>query len=523
MRQSVHEQLEQYIVIGMIVSDEYMHSVRRMYNPRYLKSPTAKLLATWCIEYFDKYEKAPYMDIEPIFYQKMKDGLSKDLAEEIEEDILPQLSQKYDTQDHFNHQYWIDQTKKYFREQNLKIHADGIKILTEEGKLDEAESKAKEFEMSNVQLQTGLNLNSEETFIKIYQAFEESKSPLVQYPWALGRFWNEQLIRGAFVALLAPEKRGKTFMLLDMAIRGVRAGNNVAFFQAGDMTELQQLLRMCIYFSKMPRKEKYCGPRLKTVADCYYNQIDTCKRKDRFCNFGVLPDVDEEQTREEIQKDLTYNRLKELREDFPTYVPCTNNACGRWEEMGALWLVEDFVKGPLVPEIAIQNIKAFVKQNKATLKMSTHAGDLTKDKMQGLLYNWFLDEGFVPDIILVDYADLVKPKRESEFRHRQNEVWEGFRQLTFEQHCLLVTATQADAKSYDKDSLKLSNFSEDKRKYAHVTAFYGLNQDTKGREKKLGILRLNELLLREDDFEVAKEVKVIQDLSRGRPVLKSFF
>ena len=48
---------------------------------------------------------------------------------------------------------------------------------------------------------------------------------------------------------------------------------------------------------------------------------------------------------------------------------------------------------------------------------------------------------------------------------------------------LVVTATQADANSYDRTSLKMSNFSEDKRKLAHVTAMYGLNQDPAGREK----------------------------------------
>lgn len=520
IKQEVHEQLEQYIIIGMVVSDEFLKSIRNMYNPRYMKSATAKLIASWCIEYYDKYEKAPYMDIEPIFYQKLKDGLSKDLGEEIEQDILPQLSEKYDAET-FNLQYWIDQTKAYFKEQNLRIHADAIRTLADDGKLDEAETLAKEFNIASVQLQNGLTLNSEETFIKLRQAFEEAEKPLIRYPWALGRFWNEQLVRGGFVSLLAPEKRGKTFMLWDLAVRGVRGGSNVVFFQAGDMTEKQQLLRAGIYFSGMPRKEKYCGPRLKPIADCYFNQIDECKRKDRFCNFGVS--VEPEGGLKQYQANMTLEGLKDLYEMYPGYTSCTNKACGKWEDHGALWLEPDFVYGPLTADIAIENVEKFLKRRKSVFKLSTHPGDLTIDKMYSLLDIWYLDEGFIPDIIVVDYADLVKPKRESEFRHRQNEVWEGFRQLTFEKHCLLVTATQANAASYEKGSLKLSNFSEDKRKYAHVTAFYGLNQDPKGYEKKLGILRMNELLLREDDFEIGKEVKLIQDLTRGRPVLKSFF
>ena len=78
-------------------------------------------------------------------------------------------------------------------------------------------------------------------------------------------------------------------------------------------------------------------------------------------------------------------------------------------------------------------------------------------------------------------------------------------------------------KSYEKDRLGLSNFSEDKRKYSHVTAFYGLNQDKKGREKRFGIMRINELILREDEFDTAREITILQNLRRGRPFLASYW
>ena len=69
----------------------------------------------------------------------------------------------------------------------------------------------------------------------------------------------------------------------------------------------------------------------------------------------------------------------------------------------------------------------------------------------------------------------------------------------------------------------MSNFSEDKRKLAHVTAQYGLNQDPQGREKKLGILRVNEIVVREGDYSNDREVHIHQDLAAGRPFLESFF
>jgi len=86
----------------------------------------------------------------------------------------------------------------------------------------------------------------------------------------------------------------------------------------------------------------------------------------------------------------------------------------------------------------------------------------------------------------------------------------------------LSSPTQADAKSYETHTLKLSNFSEDKRKYGHCTAFFGLNQDKNGREKKIGLLRINELIAREGRFDAASTVTVLQSLDQGRPFIGSY-
>ena len=69
--------------------------------------------------------------------------------------------------------------------------------------------------------------------------------------------------------------------------------------------------------------------------------------------------------------------------------------------------------------------------------------------------------------------------------------------------------------------LNLSDFSEDKRKYAHTTATYSLNQTDE--EKKIGIMRLGELVVRESEFDRTRQVKVLQCLQRGRPFIGSYF
>ncbi len=87
----------------------------------------------------------------------------------------------------------------------------------------------------------------------------------------------------------------------------------------------------------------------------------------------------------------------------------------------------------------------------------------------------------------------------------------------------MASVTQSDADSYERDRLKSKNFSEDKRKYGHVTAMYGLNQDKTDREKEIGIMRINEIMLREGAFSSINEVYVLQNLKRGQPCLSSYW
>jgi hypothetical protein len=148
---------------------------------------------------------------------------------------------------------------------------------------------------------------------------------------------------------------------------------------------------------------------------------------------------------------------------------------------------------------------------------------LTITQIKAILSTWEKTEAWVPDIIVIDYADLLTTEREMDERPKQNKIWMGLRRLSQENgQPLVVTATQADADSYDKFRLKMNNFSEDKRKFSHSTAFLGLNQDPNGREKRIGLMRLNIIALREGDYNIQDEVTILMNLRRGRSFLSSY-
>jgi hypothetical protein len=132
--------IERKIIIGLITSTEYCQKIKDYWKPYFIESATAKQLALWIWEYFDKYQKAPGKDIESIFYSKVKkDKIQKAIAEEIEEDILPNLSEQY-TNEEFNLQYLLEETEKYFSEQHIKIHNEKVQALLTEGKIEDAKA-----------------------------------------------------------------------------------------------------------------------------------------------------------------------------------------------------------------------------------------------------------------------------------------------------------------------------------------------------------------------------------------------
>jgi hypothetical protein len=511
--------IERKIVIGLITSTEYLKRIQSSFQFDYIESPTAKMIARWCWEYFNKYKKAPMRNIENIYIKKIRQGtINKDLAEEIESEILPRLSNEYE-KDEQDIKTLIDDTNEYFVERQITLHLEDLRVSLDKKRIEEAEKQVNDFKIVKQYEDDSLDLSDPKTLDKIDIAFKEKGECLIYFPGPLGDFMNDELVRGAFVSFMGPEKRGKTYWLMELMMRGYRQGRKVAFFEAGDMTESSLLVRGCSYLAKKPTKEKYCGKILLPVQDCLRNQCDICNKRIRECNFGVFSD-NETKIRETITKDMIIDAM----DDYPDYKPCWN--CLEWQKkhIGSVWFKEIEVKEVLTVGEAKKLIKKHFIDKKRKIKISTHInGTLTVGKIREILDKWEREEDFVPDIILIDYADILEPEIKGDTRQQENHKWKRLRALSQETNALVIAPTQTDSKSYSKDLIDMENFSEDKRKFGHVTAMYGMNQDVKGREKQLGVMRYNRIVLRESDFHYTQQVYVLQKPEIGRPFLGSFY
>ena len=519
----VQENIERQIVIGLITSTDYTTAVRPLFRTELLKSKTAARLAMWAVEYFDEFKKAPGRAIETIYFNALRAGsIPEDLAQELEEDILPDLSEEYE-QTGLNVHYLQKITETYLTDRSLTLHAEKISNALDIGNIVEAEKIASSYTKPTTDQQDDIDLSHPTIAEQVRQAFKEGNECVVRYTGPLGEIWNPQMVRGAFIGFLAPEKRGKTFLFLDIAMRAARQRRTVAFFQAGDMTQRQQLKRICVYRAKKSDREQYCGIQYLPVKDCVHNQMDTCNKQVRECGFG--PFADFTGTITEFKKQVTMQGLKDAHKDPNNrgYKPCHNCQEFNTNPWGTAWIEKKNLKSPLDVEQAIKEVDKFFVTNKRHFRLSSHAaGTLSVKGIRAELDLWQTRDNFIPDIIIVDYADIMAPSEKTEYRHQQNSIWRDLRGLSQERNCLVLTASQTDADSYSRDSLTLSNFSEDKRKYAHVTAMYGLNQDHKGREKQIGIMRINELVVREGEFDIKREITVLQSLKTGQPMITNY-
>ena len=429
------------------------------------RSRLANLLAKWCLEHWEKYKEPPRKSIQ-VYYDLWAQRHQRDEATiTLIERLLSSLSEQFEMEDEagtLSEDYVLSLAEKQFNAVKLLRTVESVQNLLEMGEVEIANETMEDHRRIAFAGTQGVHLINDRNAIQ--EAFEESHEDLINYPGALGEFFAGEFVRDAFVSFMAPEKRGKTWWLIDVALQAVKARRRVAFFSAGDLTDMQMRRRIAIAVSGHPRRAK----AIQYPLDFEFVE-----------GAGFLAKFAERH----YDSDLTWR-----------------TAARSFDKL----------------------LRRYVRSRDPYFKLLTvPAGTLSVDDMRNHLSKW--DESlWTPDVIVVDYADILCPKRGlSDTRERINSTWMDLRALSQERKALVVTATQADAKSYGSYLLTRSNFSDDKRKLAHVTAMIGINQTLV--EKKHGIFRLNQILSREGTLTENDQVVVAGCLDIGRPAIKNMW
>lgn len=500
--------LDARIATAAIVSSKFLASIVPIYDPKNIDGELLKTVLGWCVDFYRESGEAPRESIQDVFAGKYS-SLAPDLADDIGA-FLETLSAEYASKgEDINVDYLTKQAEAKFRMVSLRNLAEDIQTATENEDLEEAEEIYSKFERISMTASSVVNPLTDKT--KITKAFDHAPEPLYTFAGKLGLLLNSQLCRDSFVAFMGREKIGKTWQLMEHAKRAVKARKNVLFVQSGDLSEQQQILRFAISIAGRSNLQKHCGDILVPCLDCWKNQTGECD--DRPDQIEVVEDGDHDNP--------VYIEWEEA--DAEGYEPCTECKDKNPKRFqGAVWWTMKRIKRLTAKEAYRINKRFDKATGKGRLRLSCHpTGTVNTTTIAEELHRLERQSGWIPQVIIVDYADIMAPENpRADARTQENDRWKALRRLSQEWNCLVITATQADSKSYDQWLLKMKNFSEDKRKFAHVTAMYGLNQTMY--ERRRNIMRINPIVIREDDFDAGKWVSVIQSLRTGHPVIASF-
>lgn len=457
---------ERRILIGMITDPVVLARIAPKWDAEAFASRWCCLVGGWCVSHFLKYGQVPGKGIEARFETwaaKSKDDDTILLVDR----FLSGLSNEYEQLGkESNSDYLVDLAAEYFNKVRLARLAEFIQGDLDNGEADKALKRVHQY--SRIEMNGAAGIDVLQDIAAMEEAFTKQGEALIKYPGALGHFFGTSLERDGFIAFEGPEKRGKTWMLLDVAWRAMLQRCKVAFFSVGDMSQNQMMRRFMVRAARQPFK---------------------------------------------------------LKGGFPGKVLWPKHLEKNGEGMEVDHKVVEF-PDPLTMRDAKEACRAIIHEQVKTtvtlLKLSTHPN--SSINVQGIvseLQAWERS-GWVPDVIVIDYADILAPPAGvAETRDQINMTWKQLRALSQSMHCLVVTATQSDTESYKVETLSMRNFSEDKRKNAHVTGMVGLNQTKE--EKDKGLMRLNWVALREGEYSDTQCCYVASCLPLANPTVRSCF
>ena len=451
---------ERTVLTGMVLTRAVLGPIAARWRPDMFASKVGALVGGWCVRHYERYDRAPGTAIADYFAAWAESARDRESADSVARFLDGLSAESARLKATLTPAHVLDVAQVLFNRVRLLQHQESITADLQSGDVARALERVEAFRRVEVGTGAGIDVLTDDAAWDAM--FNYRQTSLIDLPGGLRGFYEGALSRDAFVAWMAPFKRGKSLIIQDMAWRCVEQGVPTAYFECGDMSEPQVLARWAPRIAGRPLS---AGPRgqLTLSIPVGIQKPDPPR--------GLAP---LETTIEVYHNDVTPAEHKARRVEWADRVG------------GGTW------------------------------KLSCHpAGTLTVAAAEAVLETWKRD-GFNPGAVFFDYADLLAaPAGVKEFRDQSTENWKRLRGLSQKWHCLVGTVTQTNAKSPDKWVLDRGDFADDVRKFGQVTEFYGLNQTAA--EKEVGIYRINCLMSRNRNLPADRCVYCAGDLLLGDP------
>lgn len=463
---------ERRILIGMIVDKTALGTISAHWNGDMFLSKWANIIGKWCVEFYQRYGEAPQESIEQIFMAWSKQNPRNPEVANVEA-LLGELSGEYSEHNHeSNSQLLIDTAGNYFEEVRLRRLAEQVSGLLKTGRVKDAANLTAASTRLELGAGAGIDLLSDKE--AIWSTFAQQTKPIIEFPGDLGIFYRNALKRDRFISFIAPEKTGKSYLLLDLAWRAICQRRKVAYFQVGDLSADEIKLRFLVRASRHP--EESTDP------------------------YGKWP----------------------CKVQWPVSIEGPRGS----GDIATVRYKKITFKQPLCPAKAWRECRKFIKHRlrsqESYLRLSVHPNfSVNVEDIKSVLEGWAIG-GWSPDVVVIDYADvLAPPSGYSDVREQINQTWGQMRSLSQTRHCLVATATQSTRSSYEARTMSRQHVSEEKRKLSHVTGMIGIN--VYGEEREAELLRLNWLVRRQGKYVVTRCIHVASCLALANPIVLNTF
>lgn len=492
---------EKQIIINLILNDKFCSTILPVIDYSYFRSSYAKTIIKWVEDYYSTYKKAPTDHIRYI-YEQHKKKLDADEFKQVGT-VLEYLSDVSDTRVH-NVDFLIDSADKFFRERHLELQNAAMEAALNKGDTVSAEHIVQNVYKGVQNTSHAFKRLDDASFVRscvrtMVQKLDDAEV-FFKFPGRLGTFLGS-FERKWFVSFLAPAKRGKTTYMVDSAVTSVTRRLNTAIVSL-EMPSEQLMARYMLSITGI-YPEVATHTHMVPLMDCVKNQEGICTLENRVGAGSILGEVP-----------LTYD-------DMPEWVRC--DVCRAYKDFIPTSWKEPVEKkyiseGDYVKKVNVFN-RLFGRYGRV---IHLPSKSVTVTDIKERISDLHNSENFIPDVIILDYADLIRPEVSTgQKRHDLDDIWEDLRGWAQEDNFLLISASQTNRISAGVDYIKDIHVAEDYSKIAKLDVGIGLCQTDQMKQR--GIMNINKVVHRHEEYVQSHVCTVLQDIKFQQSSLDSEF
>ena len=486
--EEVNNSTEELIIAGMISSTSYLAWIKDKFNPQFIQNDQIKLLTDLILEHFELHGVAPKENIKELF-ASIEDHIDKEDIT-ITKRLLKKISNAYGERE-ISFEILSDTTTEYFDVRSVEVLIDKISGMSKRGKVEDAISSIHEWVDDPKGTQTGAISPFDHSFAEAIMAVD---LPLFRFGTDLDRIMPKQ-VKNKLYTFLGGTKSGKSQWLGWLGSVGLENGMKVLIWEY-ELTQIEFLHRMLSVITGKGIKLSLDNTEVTTglsIFDCEKNRDGTCENINKpeqttEPNFAVYEDE---------------------------WIPCSY--CRGTDLFVPVIWKEEYIK-PLINTVSAlkKEQTRWNRQNGDNIRIfNRDPGTQTISDLKNELNRLRVSENFVPDMLIIDAADNIKPSKiYKDKRHELNNVWSELSILA--KHGYLVwTASQTNRTGWNKEWITTEMIGEDASKLMICDGTILINQykDENTDEYFWNTQRLRAAYFRGQKLP-SQDVKVIHDFSR---------